>query len=78
MLPDLTFLDADGHFLRFFGCTDLRIGASRAKKCEGLDFKVHSSVDPPKSAQKGEKQFSRTKIFALFFSPPKIEMSGIV
>ena len=62
MLPDLTFLDADGHFLGFFGRTDLRIGGSRAKKCEGLDFEVRSSVDPPKSAQKGEKRSSRPKL----------------
>ena len=54
-------------FLRFFGRTDLRIGAFRAKKCEGLDFEVSSCEDPPKSAQKGEKRCSRPKMFAQFF-----------
>ena len=44
-----------GIFLMFFGRTDLRISPSRAKKCEGLDFEVRLLVDPPKSAQKGEK-----------------------
>ena len=60
-------------FLRFFGRTDLRIGASRAKKCKGLDFEVRSSVDPPKSAEKGAKNDR-----PFFFCSPKIEMSGIV
>ena len=32
-------------FLRCLGRTDLRIDASRAKQCEGLDFEVHSPVD---------------------------------
>ena len=53
-------------FLRFFGRTDLRIGASRAKNCEELDFEVRLSVDPPKLDQKGVKRFSRPKNIADF------------
>ena len=63
----------------FFGRTHLRIGASRAKNCEGLDFEVRSSANPPKLAQKGEKQFLRPKIIVRKqFCSPKIEMLGIV
>ena len=66
-------------FLRFFGRTDLRIVASRAKKCEGLDFEVHLSVDPPKLDQKGVKRFSRPKNLGdKKFFWPKIDLTGIV
>ena len=66
-------------FLRFFDRTHLRIGPSRAKNREGLDFEVRFAVDPPKLPQKGEKQFLRPTNFAqknLFW--PKIDLTGIV
>ena len=46
---------------------ELKIGASKAKNCEELDFEVCLSVYPAKLDQKGGKRFSRPKIFADFF-----------
>ena len=66
-------------FLRFFGRTDLRIGASRAKNCEEVDGEVRLPVQPPKLALKGETNVSRPKNFVeqkIFW--PKIELMGIV
>ena len=37
-------------FSSMFGRTDPRIGASKAKNCEEVDFEVRSSVEPPKLA----------------------------
>ena len=48
-------------FLVIFGCTELKIGPSRAKKSEEFDFEVRLPVQPPKLAQKGETSVSRPK-----------------
>ena len=42
-------------FSSIFGRTDLKIGASKAKNCEEVDFEVQIPVDLPKTAQKSEK-----------------------
>ena len=66
-------------FLRFFGRTDLRISASRAKNCQEFAVEVRFSVDPPKMGQKGVKQFPRPKNLAeKNFFRPKIDLTGIV
>ena len=51
-------------FLTIFGRTDLKIGSSRAKNCEELDFEVRLSVDPSKLDQKEGKRCSRPKKIA--------------
>ena len=51
-------------FSMFFGRTNLRIGASRGKNCEELDFEVRFSLEVPKPAQKGEKRFPIPKNLA--------------
>ena len=43
----------------FFGRTDLRIRASRAKNCKQVDGEVRFSLEAPKPAQKREKRFPR-------------------
>ena len=48
-------------FFMIFGCTELKIGPSRAKKSEEFDFEVRLPVQPPKLAQKGETSVSRPK-----------------
>ena len=66
-------------FLRFFGRTDLRISASRAKNCEEVDGEVRLPVQPPKLALKGETNVSRPKNFVeKKFFWPKNELTGIV
>ena len=50
-------------FSSIFGRTDLKIGASKAKNCEEVDFEVQIPVDLPKPAQKGEKGCSAPKNF---------------
>ena len=37
-------------FSTIFGRTELKIGPSRAKNCEEVDFEVRSPVEPPKLA----------------------------
>ena len=65
-------------FLSIFGRTELRIGPSRAKNCQEVDFEVRFSLEASKPAQKGEKRFPRPKNLADFFFSPKIELTGIV
>ena len=63
-----------------FGRTELRIGPSRAKNCEEVDFEVHFSLEASKPAQKGEKRFPRPKNLAEKKQNnwTKIELTGIV
>ena len=49
-------------FLTIFGRTDLIIGASKAKNGVEFDFEVRFPMNPPKLAQKGEKQLPTPKI----------------
>ena len=66
-------------FSMIFGRTELRIGPSRAKNCQEVDFEVRFSLEASKPAQKGEKRFPRPKNLAdFFFVSPKIELTGIV
>ena len=51
-------------FLVIFGCTELKIGPSRAKKSEEFDFEVRLPVQPPKLAQKGETSVSSPKMLS--------------
>ena len=51
-------------FLTNFGRTELIIGASRAKRCEEVDFEVRFSLEAPKPSQKCEKRFPRPKNLA--------------
>ena len=51
-------------FLVIFGCTELKIGPSRAKKSEEFDFEVRLPVQPPKLAQKGETSLSSPKMLS--------------
>ena len=66
-------------FLTIFSRTELKIGPSKAKNHEDLDFEVQLPVQLPKLALKGETNVSRPKNFVekKFFSP-KIELTGIV
>ena len=66
-------------FLTIFGRTDLMIGASKAKNGVEFDFEVRLPMNPPKLAQKDQKQLPTPKNFVEknFFSP-KIEMTGII
>ena len=61
--PGLDLLEFQGAttdlFLVIFGCTELKISPSRAKKSEEFDFEVRLPVQPPNLAQKGEKSASR-------------------
>ena len=50
-----------------FGRTDLRIGASKAKKCEEVDFEVRKPPNPPKLAKERKKLRPRLKIFVDIF-----------
>ena len=61
-----------------FGCTELKIGPSRAKKSEEFDFEVRLPVQPPKLAQKGETSVSSPKMLSKKNFPPKIDLMGIV
>ena len=54
-------------FSTSFGRTDLRIGPSRPKNREGLDFEVHLSVDPPKPHQFNQKLVFGSKLLADLF-----------
>ena len=66
-------------FLKFFGRTDLRISASKAKFDAKSDFEVHLAVAPQKPGQNYEKLSFRIKMFAIcFLSALKNEMLGIV
>ena len=46
-----------------FGRTDPRIGASKAKKCEEVDFEVRKPPNPPKLAKECKKRRPRPKNF---------------
>ena len=59
-------------FLSIFGRTELRIGPSRAKNCQEVDFEVRFSLEASKPAQKGEKRFPRPKNLAVFFFRQKL------
>ena len=66
-------------FLTIFGRTELKIGPSKAKNHEDLDFEAQLPVQPPKLALKGETNVSRPKNFVeknCFLL--KIELTGIV
>ena len=52
--------------MSIFGRTELRIGPSRAKNCQEVDFEVRFSLEASKPAQKGEKRFPRPKNLAVF------------
>ena len=62
------------HIFVIFGHTELRIGASRAKNCEELDFGIRCCINLAKLDQKGVKRFPRLKescrkiFFSLIFS----------
>ena len=66
-------------FSSIVGRTDPRIGASKAKNCEEVDFEVRKPLDLPKLTKKRKKLYPRPKNVAdFFFVPPKIELTGIV
>ena len=49
------FLHETDIFSSIFGRTDPRIGASKAKNCEDVDFEVHKPPNPPKLAKERKK-----------------------
>ena len=51
-------------FIMFFGRTDLRIGASKAKFDAESDFEVRFAVAPPKPGKNYEKIIFRSEKFA--------------
>ena len=51
-------------FITFFGRTDLRTGASKAKFDSESDFEVCFAVDPPKPGKNYEKLIFRSEKFA--------------
>ena len=67
-------------FFVFFGRTDLKIGASKAKFDAEPDFEVHLAVAPPKSIENDEKLISKTgensdfffRFFLRFLVPPEV------
>ena len=61
-------------FSSMFGRTDPRIGASKAKNREEVDFELPKPPNPPKLAKKHD---IRDQKFSFFF-PLKIELTGIV
>ena len=77
--PPMVLAAATDIFSSIFGRTDLRIGASKAKNCEELDFEVRLPVRPPKLIHKGKKYCPTPKFFVnFFFFRPKIDLTGIV
>ena len=46
-----------------FGRTDPRIGASKAKNCEEVDFEARKPPNPPKLAKECKKRRPRPKNF---------------
>ena len=50
-----------------FGRTDPRIGASKAKNREEVDFELPKPPNPPKLAKKHKKRHPRPKHFRQFF-----------
>ena len=66
-------------FSSMFGRTDPRIGASKAKNCEEVDFEVRKPPNPPKLAKERKNWRPRPKTFVdEKFCSPKIELTGIV
>ena len=55
----------------FFGCTNLRIGASRAKFDEKSDSDLHFAVAPQKRRENLKKHNFRGKLIVHFFTETK-------
>ena len=58
-------------FLLIFGRTDPRIGASKAKNSEDVDFEVPRPPNLPKLAKKCKKLYPKPKNVANFFFAEK-------